>query len=261
MHARPWRLGEATLADVREADYQVAVIPLGATEPHNLHLPYATDTLQNEAIGDAICRAAHELGGRIVLLPAIPFGTETNMRELPLAINLQPSTLFQILKDLVDSLVGSGIRKIVLLNGHGGNEFKPFLREMAGKTPAQLFLCDWFRMFADRYDEIFDQREDHAGEMETSMGLAFFPELVVKDADGKLRADEGAVRPSQFKAVNEKWVSITRPWHLLTTQSGSGNPHAASAEKGEQVMELLVERLAPFLAELSAAEIDDTFPF
>lgn len=254
-------LEEITLTDVREADYQVAVLPFGATEPHNLHLPYGTDTLESQSIGRRIVEKANALGGRVVLLPSIPYGTETNMHQLPLAMNLQPSTIALIIRDLVDSIVRTGIRKVLLLNSHGGNELKPILREMYGTTPAQIFLCNWFRMVADRYHEIFECKEDHAGEMETSLALAYFPEFVVKQDDGSLRADEGATHSMQFEALNEGWVSITRPWHLLTTNSGSGNPHAASAEKGQQVMQLIVDRVGPFLADLSKANIDADFPF
>jgi len=258
---RTWLLAESTLHEVRAAQYEVAVLPFGATEPHNTHLPYGTDTLECEAIGRAVCQQAHEDGAKVVLLPAIPYGTETNMHRFPLAMNLHPSTLLAVTADLVESIAGSGIRKIVLLNSHGGNELKPFLRELCLKTKAKLFLCNWYRMISDRYDTIFEAREDHAGEMETSLGLAFFPELVVRASDGGLRADEGATNPTRFAAVNEGWVSITRPWHLLTTQSGSGNPHAASAEKGRQVMDLIVSRLAPFLVELSGSPLDEKFPF
>ena len=87
--------------------------------------------------------------------------------------------------------------------------------------------------------------------METSFGLAYFPELVGRNADGTLIADDGTVATTRFEAVNNGWVSITRPWHLLTTNSGSGYPHAATAEKGRRMMDLVVERLAPFLVELS----------
>jgi len=97
--------------------------------------------------------------------------------------------------------------------------------------------------------------------METSFALAYFPHLVRRNADGSLAADDGATRATQFEAVNRGWVSITRPWHLLTTNTGSGNPHAASAQKGERCMALLVERLAGFLVELSAATVDETFPY
>ncbi len=259
---RPWKLAETNYGYVKDHPFEVAVLPLGATEPHNLHLPYGTDTYEADAIGEHVCEEAHRRGAKVVLLPTIPFGTETNMRELPLAINVNPSTLFAVVKDVVDSLVQSGIRKIVLLNSHGGNEMKPLLRELYGQSPAHLFLCNWFgQVVRDKYAEIFTQPEDHAGEMETSLVLAYFPELVVMDCAGGLAADDGATREMRFEALREGWVSITRPWHLLTTNSGSGNPHAASAEKGRRVMELIVERLAGFLVELSASKTDETFPF
>jgi creatinine amidohydrolase len=195
-------------------------------------------------------------------LPAIPYGTETNMARCPLAMNVNPSTLGLVIRDLVDSLAGHGIGKLLILNGHGGNEFKPLVRELMGQTSVQLFLCDWFRgLSRDVQEEMFDDPGDHAGATETSFGLAFFDELVLKNADGSLAADDGAAKASRFDAVNQGWVSISRPWHLLTTNTGCGNPHSASAEKGERLMQVMVERLSSFLVELSDAEVDDKFPF
>ena len=157
--------------------------------------------------------------------------------------------------------VGSGVRKLLLLNSHGGNDLKPLLREMYGKTSVHVFLCNWYQMVSDQYESIFERRDDHAGEMETSFALAYFPELVLRDAKGGLAADSGQTAKSRLRAVNEGWVSITRPWHLLTTNTGSGDPHAASADKGEQLMQLIVDRLAEFLVELSDAKLDERFPF
>jgi creatinine amidohydrolase len=97
--------------------------------------------------------------------------------------------------------------------------------------------------------------------METSLALAYFGDLVARDPAGGLAADEGAVSASRFEAVRQGWVSFTRPWHLLTTNSGAGNPHAATADKGRRLMDAIVERLAGFLVELSAAELDERFPF
>jgi len=257
----PWILSQSTYATVKQHQYEVAVLPLGATEPHNLHLPYGTDLFEGTIVGEKICEQAWKLGGKVVLLPTIPYGTETNMRQFPLAINVNPSTLNRIVEDIVESLVGSGIRKVVLLNSHGGNGLKPFLREMSGQTQAHLFLCNWYQSLDDVYFDIFSEAEDHAGEMETSFGLAYFPEYLDVRDDGTLAADEGSVRPMRFEALNKGWVSISRPWHLLTTNSGSGNPHAASAEKGQRMMEVLVERLGGFLAELAKSPIDESFPF
>ncbi|MCS7471434.1 creatininase family protein [Stieleria sp. ICT_E10.1] len=259
---RPWILSEINYGFVKDCDYQVAVLPTGATEPHNLHLPYGTDTFQAEAIGSRVCEAAWDRGARVVMLPPIPYGTETNQVKFPLSMNLNPSTLAIIIRDLAESLTHCGIRKLLILNSHGGNEFKPLLRELHNQTPCRLFLCDWFRgISADVQREIFEDAGDHAGEMETSLGLAYFSEFVDVDAEGKITADDGAVNETRFDAVNQGWVSITRPWHLLTRQSGSGNPHPATAEKGRQLMDVLVERLSTFLVELAESDVDERFPF
>lgn len=227
---RPWKLAETNYGAVRDERFEVAVLPLGATEPHNLHLPYGTDTLESDAIGERLCESVWQRGARVLLLPTIPYGTETNLAAFPLALNLNPSTLARVIEDLVASLVGSGLRKIVLLNSHGGND-------------------------------LFDEPDDHAGEMETSLALAYFPELVARRADGSLTADEGRKRATRFAAVNRGWVQITRPWHLLTTHTGAGNPHAATAAKGRQAMDLLIAGLSDFLVELAETPLDDSFPY
>jgi creatinine amidohydrolase len=253
----PWLLSELSYDTVRsKPPFEVAVLPLGATEPHNLHLPYATDTLQVETIGRLACGRAHDRGARVVLLPALPYGTETNQMQFPLTMNLNPTTLAQVVTDLVASLAAHGIRKCVLLNGHGGNDLKWVLRQLFGTTPVHLFLCNWYKMASDLHAEIFDDPGDHAGELETSMGLAHFPGLVALD-----RADSGATAKTQFQAVNRGWVEITRPWHLLTTNSGAGDPSTATAAKGEQLTAIVVERLATFLKELSDAPVDERFPY
>ncbi len=257
----PVSLADMTLEQVRQSDFQVAVLPFGATEPHNLHLPYGTDIFEAEWIGREVCQRATKLGSQVVLLPCLPYGTESNLSAFPLAMNLQPSTVMKIVEDLVQTLSRSGIRKLVLLNSHGGNDLKPILRELYGKTDVQLFLCNWFQMIRDTAARIFEVPDDHAGEMETSLILAYRPELVARNSDGSLRADLGQTRLFRFQALQEGWVGVTRPWHLLTTNSGSGNPHAATAEKGHQLMEIICERLVPFLVQLSQEPIDASFPF
>ncbi len=258
---RPWVLLETNYSHTKERPYEVAVLPLGATEPHNLHLPYGTDVFEAQTIGEHICAEAHRRGAKVVLLPTMPFGTETNLQHFPLALNVNPATLQCVIGDLLASLVNSGIRKVVLLNSHGGNDLKPMLRAWYGQTEAHVFLCNWYQAVRGEAQQIFAHPDDHAGEMETSFALAYFPEFVAKADDGRLLADEGAVARFRFAALNDGWVSVTRPWHLLTTNTGAGNPHEATAEKGRRLMELLVDRLATFLVELSAADVDARFPF
>ena len=85
----PWRLAEITLKDVRAAQFDVAVMTFGATEPHNLHLPYATDNFQVEAIADRACAWALGKGARVALLPNMPFGAEQNLLAFPFAIHVE----------------------------------------------------------------------------------------------------------------------------------------------------------------------------
>jgi creatinine amidohydrolase len=255
---REWILAEQTHAFLRRQPWEIAVLPFGATEPHNLHMPYGTDNFQVEAIGERACEKAFQAGAKVLLLPTIPFGVNTNHLKIPgaLACSLTPTTLLAILSDLVESLERQGVRKLVLLNGHGGNELKPLTRQLHHRTGVFLCVCDWFRMASDVYPRIFDQPGEHADEVESSLGLAFFPELMHMEL-----ADEGAAKPTRFDAINRGWVSMTRPWHLVSKNTGLGNPKAATAEKGKQLMEVVVERLASFLVELSAAKLDELFPY
>lgn len=258
MTPRPWVLAEQSHDSIRAEKWEVAVLPFGATEPHNLHMPYGTDTLQVDEIGSRACERAHAAGAKVLLLPAVPFGVNTNYFKVPggLALSVNPTTLLALLADLVDSLERQGVKKIVLLNGHGGNELKPLLRELHAKASAFLCLCDWFKMAVDTYHGLFESPGEHADEVETSLGLAFFPHLL--DAS---RADPGAAAPTAFDAINRGWISITRPWHLVSKNTGLGNPAAASAEKGQQLMDTLVSRLGDFLIDLANRPIDRDFPY
>jgi creatinine amidohydrolase len=251
-------LAEQTHAFIREQGWQAAVLPFGATEPHNLHMPYGTDTFQVELLGQRACQRAFEAGARVALLPTIPYGVNTNHLRIPgaLACSVTPTTLLHLVTDLVDSLERQGVRKLVLLNGHGGNELKPLTRELHHRSGVFLCVCDWFRMARDVYPELFEQPGEHADEVETSLGLAFFPDLLRPEL-----ADNGAARPSRFEAINKGWISITRPWHLVSANTGLGDPRAASAAKGRRLMDVLVERLGDFLVELANASMDETFPY
>jgi creatinine amidohydrolase len=145
---------------------------------------------------------------------------------------------------------------VVLLNGHGGNELKPLARQLHHRSSVFLCVCDWFRMGADLQRAIFEKPGEHADEMESSLGLAFFPQWMKPEL-----ADKGEAKKCRLEAVNRGWISITRPWHLATTNTGLGDPSAATADKGRRLMDALVERLAGFLVELAAAPMDETFPY
>src|SRR5438445_257344 len=148
---RPYILAEQTHAFIRAQRWEVAVLPFGATEPHNLHMPYGTDNFEVEEVGRRACASAYDAGAKVLLLPVMPFGVNTNHLQVPggLALSVNPTTLLAVLSDLVESLSLQGVKKLVLLNGHGGNELKPLARQLHHKSDVFLCVCDWYRLAAD----------------------------------------------------------------------------------------------------------------
>src|SRR5262249_33199257 len=163
-----------------------------------LHMPYGTDTFQVDELGRQACASAYDAGARVILLPTLPFGVNTNYFHVPgaLACSLMPTTLLRILTDLVESLERQGVFKLLLLNGHGGNELKPLTRELHDRSKVFICVCDWYRMAADLAAQIFDRPGEHADEVETSLGLAYFPELIKFEL-----ADKGSQQPTRFEAI------------------------------------------------------------
>ena len=135
MDPRPFILEETNWKTIKEIDYEVAVLPWGATEAHNYHMPYGTDSIQNEFITSESAKLAWDRGAKVIVLPNIPFGANCQQLDIKLTINLNPSTQFQILRDIVSSLNGQGIKKLIVLNGHGGNDFKQMIRELSADFP------------------------------------------------------------------------------------------------------------------------------
>jgi creatinine amidohydrolase len=251
-----YRLTDITYGAARDLEYEVAVLPVGATEAHGLHLPYATDTLQVEAVADRACALAEARGARVLLLPAMPYGINENTLGFAWTISLRPSTLFTVIADVVSSLEEHEIPKFVLLNGHGGNEFKPLLRELCRQTTVQMFLVDWWNVAPEAHAAIFEGGGEHANEMETSLLMRLRPDLVDAGNMGT-----GETRTPRLAAMREGWAWIARPWHLLTEDSGVGDPSESTAEKGEAFLAAAAEKLSGFLTELSEAELDSTFPY
>ncbi len=254
---RVWCLSEITLLQVRNMGCpEVAVLPIGACEPHGLHLPYGADTYEAVAIAERACALAYERGAKVLLLPPIPYGVDSNLLAFPMTIHVRQETLNQIVRDIVASLEHHGVFKLVILNGHGGNDFVAGVRDLYGQTKVWVFLVNWWQVGKDKAEEIFDEVGDHAGEMETSVCLALVPQLVRLE-----EADEGKVRPFRIEALNQGWVWTPRPWERLTTNSGHGNPHKATREKGERYLQVVIERIADFLVSLAQTPIDSWFPF
>lgn len=248
MTSRPYVLSESTWETVRTTQYEVAVLPWGATEAHNRHLPYATDTIQSDAVAVAAAAHAWERGARVVVLPPILYGVQTGQREVPLCLNLNPSTQLAMLRDLLPALRDHGVRKLVILNGHGGNDFRQMIRELQPDSGMVLCQVNWYTMVQPA--AFFDEPGDHAGELETSVMLHVAPSLVAPLSD----AGPGNARPFGIVALREGWAWTPRSWVDVTDDTGVGNPAAATAGKGARFTKAVVERLSQFLVELAEAD-------
>src|SRR5437879_13918173 len=108
MPPRPYLLNELTWKTVRDARYEVAVLPWGATEAHNFHLPYTTDNIETERIAALAAGHAWERGARVVVLPIVPFGVNTGQLDIPLCLTLNPSTPSRVLRGLAPALAVPG---------------------------------------------------------------------------------------------------------------------------------------------------------
>jgi len=251
---RPWLIAETNWKQVKETSYEVAVLPWGATEAHNWHLPYATDSLQNEAMCEEAGRIAWEAGTKVAILPNIPFGVQTGQLDIPFCINMNPSTQTAVLEDVISSLEGVGVTKLVVFNGHGGNDFRQILRELQARHP-KIFLSvvNWFSISSGK--DIFTIVGDHADERETSLMLHLHPELVLS----KQEWGSGSDNLWKIQAMREKWAWAQRAWTQATNDTGSGNPQYSTAEKGARYFELLTTQFAGYLTELAAADLTDLY--
>lgn len=248
MPGRPYILAETTWAALRGETRDVAVLPWGATEAHNLHLPYATDNFESDAIATESARIAWEAGASVIVLPTVPFGVNTGQADIPFCINMNPSTQFAVLRDISLGLQRHGVRKLVLLNGHGGNDFKQMIRELQGVVPLLVCQLNWYASVDAK--AFFTDLGDHAGELETSLMLHVTPSLVQPLAE----AGPGRARRFRVRGLREGWAWSPRQWTQVTDDTGVGNPSAATASKGAAYFKAVTERIASFLLELAAAD-------
>jgi creatinine amidohydrolase len=251
--ARRYVLAETTWQTTRDRSYEVAVLPWGATEAHNRHLPYGTDTIECTHIAVESARIATEAGASLVVLPTVPFGSNAQQIDIPLTLNVFPSTQAVLLRDLVHSVTSGGIKKLVVLNGHGGNEFRAMIRELQVDTPVLLCTANWYEVVDT--DPFFEQAGDHAGEMETSLMMHLEPTLVRPLSE----AGPGRSRPFRIEALRDRWAWAPREWTKVTEDTGVGDPSKASAMKGAAYFEAVTARIASFLTDLSATPVEDMY--
>ncbi|MGW3959054.1 creatininase family protein [Amycolatopsis sp. NPDC005003] len=226
----------ATTADEQERRASVAVLPIGSFEQHGAHLPLATDTVIAATLARAVAEAYP-----VLHLPPITISCSHEHAGWAGTVSISARTLHAVVTDVAASLKASGVDRLVLVNGHGGNYvLSNVVQEAAGAMALFPGVADWQAAHTAAGLRTSLDDDMHAGELETSILLHAHPHLV---------------RPGHEEADH-----VTDREHLLTlglrayTQSGVvGRPSLASAAKGHVLLDTLVQRFAGVLEVLTSS--------
>ena len=216
----------SSAATIASALPELAILPIGACEQHGPHLPVGTDAMVAEALTDIVSR---ELGA--LRLPILAYGTSAEHRGLSGTMSLRPETLAAVVRDIADSCVASGIHRLAILSGHGGNWIlRPTIRDInARHEDRTVWLVPEAVIWADSFAE-----DLHAGATETSLMLHLDPDAV------------GTPPPDFVPDVPREALDIL-PIRALTPDGIWGRPSQASAAKGEDVLNAMAHRIANHL--------------
>jgi creatinine amidohydrolase len=235
------RLAELTSARLEglRARRPVALLPMGALEPHGPHAPLGTDTL----ISVGMCeRAAARLSDPpAVVLPPLPFGVTRYGAAFAGAIGISEATLRAVVRDVAAAVAAQGFRRLVIVNNHFEPEQVAALRAAAADAGA-LYLDLVRRANAQRLGDEFSRGSCHAGRYETSLVLADAPDLVDRETMAALPAVELDM-PAAIASGRTDFVAMGM------ARAYCGAPAEASAEEGREAFETLTEMLVELVRE------------
>jgi creatinine amidohydrolase len=253
--APPVLLAELTWPEVRERARTgpVVLLPLGAFEQHGPGMTLATDT---QLVAELCRRAATRLSPGVLVAPPLPWGLSDAHLGFPGTISLHPETFYALIRDVIASLLGHGLRRVLLVNGHGGNQAASELacvrlrRELAVELVGTVTYATLAGVEATELS--------HAGALETSVALALAPEVVKLE-----RLVPAALREAGPDLAP---VMIPRAVHEVSGTGHLGDPRAASVERGQALVEGVLDRLCALITTFStdaaafAPGVPDTAP-
>jgi creatinine amidohydrolase len=242
----------------------IAVLPVAATEQHGPHLPLSVDTaLVDGVVGAALPHIASEVNA--LFLPTQAIGLSPEHAAFGGTLTLKAETLIRLWTDIGESVAATGVRKLVILNAHGGqaNVMDIVARDLRARLGMLVFSVNWYGLplrtaQGDDVNALFDAHEHrfgiHAGDIETSMMLALAPQRV-EMAQARNFASESAQRAQRFEILgNGKSAKLGWQMQDYNPAGAVGNASAATAEKGRALVDAAGRALAQLLGEVSLVE-------
>ncbi|MCJ8007565.1 creatininase family protein [Lederbergia wuyishanensis] len=241
-------LNEFTAKEIKEKlqnnEIDSAITMFGACESHGWHLPLGPDIF----VPTEIAKRTAERLDKTVVVPGIPYGTSIHYNKFPITVSIRYETTIAIAEDIFTSLIEHGIKHIIILNGHDGNI--PALEVAARNVKARykeavlVYIPAWWEITGEQMKEDFEVWDGlgHGGEGETSITMAVRPELVNLD-------DAICQMPHDMIAISEH-ASVIFDIEEITETGAIGDPTKATMEKGEKMLNIVVDYLVNLIKNL-----------
>lgn len=233
---------------------RLALVAIGSCEQHGPHLSLDTDAAIAEAFA---ARLARDLGEIALLCPALPYGLSEHHMAFAGTLTLRPETLLALLSDLVESLAAWGLRRVLVVNGHGGNIDAIRLAARAARRDRASLVAGimWAQLASDAIAErTSSTRYGHACEIETSVALVLAPQSIRAD-----RISESRLTPSSEPLAEPPSPRVDRVfWFEEWTEDGAlGDPRLASRELGEAIVGVAYDRALGFAGRFASAPLPE----
>ena len=256
----------AQLRDSAQLSQAVAVLPVAATEQHGPHLPTGVDT---DLVNAIVERALPQVGpsATALVLPTQAVGKSNEHQRFPGTLMLSAETLIRVWKEIGASVARSGIRKLLIFNAHGGQVsiMDIVARDLRCEHDLLVYSSNWYQLpLGEAVNGLFSAQEHrfgvHAGEVETSMMLALYPERVAMD-QARDFASTSQQRAAQYPILGNG-ISAKLGWQMqdYNPMGAAGNAANATAEKGHAMLNAAGTQLAALIEEIARLPLDTLRP-
>jgi len=243
-------------AEQRFNEVDIALLPVGAIEQHGPHLPLDTDAFDANYLAQKVAEACSE--PKPLVLPVIPYGVSYHHDEFKGTISISNETLSHLVYEIGMNVAHNGIKKLVIINGHGGNG--PALNFAAQRIneDGHIFICvDTGETSDVDIYEIADTPNDvHAGEIETSTSLAVRPHLVKMERASKLIPQFSSRYLNFTSKRGVSWYAYTK---RISQNGVMGDPTNASAEKGRKMWKIMIAHLVALVEDLKRMTLEEVY--